>query len=317
MRVLVTGAGGFIGHHLINRLKSEGNWVRGVDVKHPEFSDSAADEYCIADLRSPESCVRAAEGVDDVYQLAADMGGVGYISTNRAHLARNNILIDSNMLEAARAVCVRRYLYTSSACVYPQSLQTSADVTPLRESDALPAEPDQAYGWEKLFAERLTTFYHEEFGLDIRVVRLHNIYGPLGSYEDGREKAPAALCRKVALAQDGDRIEVWGNGRQTRSFCYIDDCIEGLRRIMESGFTEPLNLGTSELVTIDMLAQTVCRAAGKRLTLRHDLTKPQGVMGRNSDNTLLVQTIDWQPTITLCEGISPTYQWIAAQMDGR
>ena len=317
MRVLVTGAAGFIGNYLVNRLRSEGHWVRGVDMKKPEFSASASDEFIIADLRNYESCVEATEGVEDVYHLAADMGGVEYISTNHAHVARNNVLIDSNMLEAARLSCVRRYLYTSSACVYPQSLQLKAKVSPLRESDALPADPDQGYGWEKLFAERLTTYYHREFGLDIRIVRLHNIYGPLGSFDDGREKAPAALCRKVSLAHDGDPIEVWGNGGQTRSFCYIDDCIEGIRRIMDSGFTEPLNLGTDELVTIDALAKTVCRVAGKRLTLRHDLSKPQGVMGRNSDNTLLREVTGWWPTTTLYEGIDRTYGWIAKQIKSR
>ena len=314
MRILVTGAGGFIGHHLVNRLKTEGHWVRGVDIKSPEFSSSAADEFILADLRDHGNCIKAAAGIEDVYQMAADMGGVEYISTHHAHLMRNNILIDSNMLEASRTSGVLRYFYPSSACVYPRFLQTDADVSPLKETDAYPADPDQGYGWEKLLAERLATYYHEEFDMDIRVVRLHNIYGPLGAYDGGREKAPAALCRKVALIEDGGEIEIWGNGRQTRSFCYIDDCIEGIRRVMESGFTQPLNLGTNELVTIDELTDMVCHVAGKNLRFRHDISKPQGVMGRNSDNTLLRKITGWQPEIRLSEGIAMTYRWISGQV---
>ena len=316
MKVLVTGAGGFIGHHLVNRLKAEGHWVRGADLKKPEFGGSAADEFILADLREYRGSLEAVDGMDDVYQLAADMGGIGYITQRHAHLMRNNILIDSNMLEAAREAGVGRFLYSSSACVYPQSLQTSADVSPLRESDAVPADPDQGYGWEKLLAERLTGYYHEEFRLDVRIVRLHNIYGPLGAYEGGREKAPAALCRKVALAPDGGGIEVWGNGRQTRSFCYIDDCIEGIGRIMDSGHRQPVNLGTEELVTIDELARSVISASGKRVSISHDPTRPQGVAGRNSDNTLLREITGWEPSITLREGIDRTYQWIDEQVKG-
>ena len=209
---------------------------------------------------------------------------------------------------------VRRYLYTSSACVYPSFLQDDEDVTPLREEQAIPADPEKGYGWEKLFAEQLTGYYHEECGLDTRIVRFHNIYGPLGVYEGGREKAPAAICRKVALAAEGDGIEVWGDGEQTRSFCYIDDCIEGLRRIMESGYSGPVNLGTEELITVNQLVDAVCAAAGKRLSRNHDLTKPQGVRGRNSDNTMLNEIIGWQPTITFREGIEPTYRWIAGEL---
>ncbi len=314
MNVVVTGAGGFIGHHLVNRLKAEGHHVRGVDVKRPEFAPSAADEFQIADLRHFESCLRATEGMDDVYQLAADMGGIGYISANHAFLTRNNTLINSHMLEAARLSRVRRYLYTSSACVYPAFLQDGADVTPLRESEAVPADPEKGYGWEKLFAEQLTGYYHEECGLDTRIVRFHNIYGPLGTYDGGREKAPAAICRKVALAPAGGSIEVWGDGLQTRSFCYIDDCIEGLRRIMESGYARPINLGRDELVTVNQLVDAACVAAGKELTRRHDLTKPQGVRGRNSDNSVLADVLGWQPETALREGIGPTYDWIAAEL---
>ena len=314
MNVVVTGAGGFIGHHLVNRLKAEGHFVRGVDLKRPEFAPSAADEFLVADLRHFESCARAAEGMDDVYQLAADMGGIGYISANHALLTRNNTLINSHMLEAARLARVRRYLYTSSACVYPSFLQDGADAAPLREAEAVPADPEKGYGWEKLFAEQLTGYYHEECGLDVRIVRFHNIYGPLGVYDGGREKAPAAICRKVALAPDGGCIEVWGDGLQTRSFCYIEDCIEGIRRIMESGYARPLNLGTDELVTVNDLVDAVCAAAGKDLTRRHDLGRPQGVRGRNSDNSTLADLLGWQPGTALREGIRPTYDWIATEL---
>ena len=310
----MAGAGGFIGHHLVNRLKDEGHWVRGVDLKHPEFAPSAADEFRLLDLREFENCQQATDGMEDVYQLAADMGGIGYISANHALLTRNNTLIDSHMLEAARCAGAKRYLYTSSACVYPSFLQDDADTTPLREAQAIPADPEKGYGWEKLFAEQLATYYHEEFGLSTRIVRFHNIYGPLGTYDGGREKAPAAICRKVALAAQNGSIAVWGDGEQTRSFCYIDDCVEGLRRIMESDCVAPINLGSDEMVTVNELVATVCEAAGKRLRTEHDLTQPQGVRGRNSDNSLLLRTLGWQPQTTLAEGIKVTYDWIAAQV---
>ena len=317
MNIVVAGAGGFIGHHLVKRLKSEGNWIRGVDIKAPDFEASAADEFVIADLRNFESCMQATDAMDDVYQLAADMGGIGYISANHALLTRNNTLINSHMLEAARLSRVKRYLYTSSACVYPGFLQDSEDVTPLREDQAIPADPEKGYGWEKLFAEQLTTYYNQECGLDVRIVRFHNIYGPLGTYDGGKEKAPAAICRKVALAENGGGIEIWGDGEQTRSFCYIDDCVEGLRRIMESGYPKPINLGTDELVTINALVDAVCEAAGKDLRRDHDLTKPQGVRGRNSDNAALNDLLGWQPGILLRQGIKTTYDWIAAEIERR
>ena len=317
IKILVTGAGGFIGHHLVKRLKSEGHWVRGVDLRRPEYEASPADEFLLADLRHFESCVRSADGTDDIYHLAADMGGIGYIATNHASLTRNNTLIDTHMPEAARVCRAARYLYTSSACVYPSFLQGDEEVTPLREGDAVPADPEKGYGWEKLFAEQLATYYHEEYGLDVRIVRFHNIYGPLGAWDGGREKAPAAICRKVARAPDGGGIEVWGDGAQTRSFCYIDDCIEGLRRIMERGDARPINLGTDELVTVDALVDAVCEASDKRLVKHHELTRPQGVRGRNSDNTLLREVIGWQPETSLLDGIRVTYEWIAAEVARR
>lgn len=310
MRILVTGAGGFIGHHLVKRLKAEGHWVRGADLKHPEYEPSPADEFLVGDLRFFESCAQATRGVDDVYQLAADMGGIGYITANHASLTRNNILINSSMLEGARVQGVKRYLYTSSACVYPSFLQKSEDLTPLKESDAIPADPEKGYGWEKLFSEQLTAYYHEDFGIDVRIVRFHNIYGPLGTYDGGKEKAPAAIMRKVAAAADNSVIDVWGDGKQTRSFCYVDDCVEGLLRLMKSGYTQPLNLGTDEIVTIDELVDTVVALSGKHLTKRHDTSKPQGVRGRNSDNSLLQRTLGWEPSITLHQGIAKTYPWI-------
>ena len=313
-RTLVAGAGGFIGSHLVNRLKAEGNWVRGVDLRYPQFSCTTSDEFHVMDLRSFDSCLKAATGVDEVYQLAADMGGIGYISENCAHLTRNNVLINSHMLEAARIVGVDKYLYASSACVYPHSLQDVEDAIPLKEAQAIPADPERGYGWEKLFSEQMTAYYHEEFGLNTNIVRFHNIYGPLGTYEGGKEKAPAAICRKVALAEDGDNIEIWGDGQQTRSFCYIADCIEGMLRIMKSDYVKPINLGTDELVTIDDLVDSVCKVAGKSLLKVYNVTKHQGVRGRNSDNSLLKKLLGWEPQISLCDGIKMTYEWIDTEI---
>lgn len=313
-KVLVTGAGGFIGHHLVTYLASRGYWVRGVDIKEPEFEPSPAHQFEFLDLRHFENCLIAVRGVEHVYHLAADMGGIGYISTNHAEVARNNTLINLNMLEACRIQGVRRFFFSSSACVYPRYLQRDAEVRPLRESDAWPAEPEEGYGLEKLYMEKLCEYYREDFGIETRVARLHNVYGPLGTYDGGREKAPAAICRKVALATEDGEIEIWGDGQQTRSFMYIDDCVEGIYRIMQSDYPRPLNLGTDRLVTIDELVDIVCRVAGKRLRKRYDLSKPQGVRGRNSDNSLIRQVLGWEPQISLEVGLARTYAWIEEEL---
>lgn len=315
-RVVVTGAGGFIGHHLVTFLKDKGYWVRGVDLKYPEYTEVNADDFRLLDLRKAEDAVEAVSNVDHVYALAADMGGMGFISTHHAQILRNNALINLNTIEAARQEGVARYLYSSSACVYPEHLQTDANVVPLKEEDAYPADPQDAYGWEKLVSEILAQYYKSDHGLETRIVRFHNVYGPYGTYDGGREKVPAALCRKVALAEDGGAIEMWGDGEQTRSFCHVDDCVEGIFRIMQSDYAEPINLGTDRMVTINALADIIIGISGKDLSVRH-VDGPEGVRGRNSDNTILREVLGWEPSIDLEEGLVGTYRWIEKQVANR
>jgi GDP-D-mannose 3', 5'-epimerase len=314
-KVLVTGAGGFIGHHLVTFLKQQGYWVRGVDQKEPEYTKSAADEFLLLDLRRWENCLAATRGIEEVYALAADMGGMGFISAHHAEILHNNSLINIHTLDAARENSVKRYLYSSSACVYPEFKQTSADVVPLKEEDAYPAQPQDAYGWEKLVTERLCTHYREDYGIQTRIVRFHNIFGPLGTWDGGREKAPAAMCRKIAIAKasKSDEIEIWGDGEQTRSFCYIDDCVAGLYKLMRSDYPHPLNLGQDRMVTINELADLVANVAGIKVRKKH-IDGPQGVRGRNSDNTRLREILRWQPEISLEEGLARTYRWIETQV---
>jgi nucleoside-diphosphate-sugar epimerase len=299
---------------MVKYLQSRGYWVRAVDIKVPEFEESSADEFQLCDLRRLDECLVATRGVDEVYQLAADMGGIGYISSNHADVARNNVLINAHMLEAAHLNEAERYFFSSSACIYPMYMQTIAEVTPLKEDDAHPADPEEGYGWEKLYAEKLCQYYEEEKGLLTRVARFHNIYGPLGTYEGGREKAPAAICRKVASTPTGGAIEVWGDGSQTRSFTYVDDCVEGIYRITQSDHPSPLNLGSDELISIDGLVDLVATVAGKQIYKHHDTSKPQGVRGRNSDNSLLREVLRWEPATPLAEGLRHTYAWIEAQL---
>jgi nucleoside-diphosphate-sugar epimerase len=314
-RVLVTGAGGFIGSHLTSYLQNKGYWVRGVDIKLPEFGETTADEFELLDLRRWENCLKATKGIDQVYALAADMGGMGFISCHHAQILHNNSLINIHTLDAARENGVQQYLYTSSACIYPEHLQETENVTPLKEEDAYPAFPQDAYGWEKLVTERLCTHYREDYGMQTHIVRFHNIFGEKGTWTGGREKAPAALSRKIATAKltGNHEIEIWGDGEQTRSFCYIDDCLEGIHRLMNSDFYEPLNLGQDRMVSINELADIIAGVAGIEITKKH-IDGPQGVRGRNSDNSKLREVLGWEPQVSLEQGFERTYPWIEEQV---
>jgi GDP-D-mannose 3', 5'-epimerase len=313
--VLVAGAGGFIGGHLVRRLKDEGYWVRAVDLKEHEFAKPPADEFILGDLRDQNIVGEVVKNMDEVYQLAADMGGAGYIFTGEhdAAVMHNSATINLNMLEYGRLAGVNKFFYSSSACIYPEYNQRDPDNPKCSEDSAYPAAPDSEYGWEKLFSERLYLSYSRNYGIQVRIARFHNIFGPNGTWRGGREKAPAALCRKVAEADRAGEIEIWGDGKQTRSFLYIDECIEGVRRLMESEFSGPVNVGSEEMISIDNLALMISGIAGKNVKLRH-ITGPLGVRGRNSDNRLLSQKLGWAPSRPLSEGLTKTYTWIEAQV---
>jgi len=315
-RTLVCGAGGFIGGHLVNRLKREGHWIRGVDLKYHEFSDLPVDEFVIGDLREQNVCREVLDQpFDEVYQLAADMGGAGYIFTGDqdADVMHNSGIINLNVIHQAQKKGVRKIFYSSSACIYPEYNQLDPDNPKCSEDSAYPAAPDSEYGWEKLFSERLYLSFVRNYGMDVRIARFHNIFGSEGTWQGGKEKAPAAMCRKVAEAPANGEIEIWGDGLQTRSFLYIDECIEAVLRFMESDFTGPVNIGSEEMVTINKLAEIVMEVAGKQLSLKH-IDGPLGVRGRNSDNKLIRAKLNWEPTLPLVEGIRTTYDWISAQV---
>jgi len=315
-KALVCGAGGFIGSHLVKRLKREGLWVRGVDLKYPEFSETQADDFIIGDLRDPQICRSVVDmKFDEVFQLAADMGGAGFVFTgeNDADIMHNSALINLNMLEACFRRNVKRLFYSSSACIYPKFNQEDPDNPNCIEDSAYPAYPDSEYGWEKLFSERLYLAFNRNYGMEVRISRYHNVFGPEGSWNDGREKAPAALCRKVAMTEDEEEIEIWGDGKQTRSFLYIDECLEGTLRLMRSDWTGPVNIGSEEMVTINHLAKMIMKIAGKKLSIKH-ISGPLGVRGRNSDNRLIEKKLVWHPTQPLTEGLKKTYPWIEEQV---
>jgi nucleoside-diphosphate-sugar epimerase len=311
----VNGAGGFIGGHLVKRLKAEGFWVRGVDIKQHEFTRPPADEFIVGDLRDQSFAKPAVEGIDEVYQLAADMGGAGYIFTGEhdAVVMHNSATINLNTLEYGRLAGVKKFFYSSSACIYPEHNQIDPDNPNCSEDSAYPAAPDSEYGWEKLFSERLYMAYMRNYGVEVRIARFHNIFGPEGTWTGGREKAPAAICRKVAEAPEGGEIEIWGDGLQTRSFLYIDECLEGVRRLVDSRWTGPVNLGSDEMVSINQLVAIVMEIAGKRLSIRH-ISGPLGVRGRNSDNRLISEKLRWKPSRPLREGLERTYAWISSQV---
>ncbi len=315
-KALVCGAGGFIGSHLVKRLKSEGYWVRGVDLKHTEFSETAADDFVIGDLRDPVICKKVTDQpFGEVYQLAADMGGAGFVFSgdNDADIMHNSALINLHMIEAAYSAGIGKIFYSSSACIYPEYNQMDPDNPKCSEDSAYPAAPDSEYGWEKLFSERLYLAFNRNHGMTVRIARFHNIFGPEGSWNDGREKAPAAMCRKVAETENGGEMEMWGDGKQTRSFLYTEDCLDAVRRHMDSDFIGPVNIGSEEMVTINGLAETVMDIADKKLTIKH-IEGPLGVRGRNSDNNLIREKLDWEPRYTLRQGLEITYPWIRKQV---
>ncbi len=310
-RVLVTGAGGFIGHHLVTYLKKKGYWVRGVDIKLPEFEASAADEFLQLDLRYFSNALIATQGISEVYALAADMGGMGYISFKHSEILYNNTLINTYTLEASKVNKVSRYFFASSACVYPEYKQLRAKVTPLKEEDAFPADPQDAYGWEKLMTEIMLKYSAESSKTEYRIARFHNIFGPLGTWDGERAKAPASLSRKIAYAKltNTNEIEIWGDGKQTRSFCYVDDCVRGIDMLMHSNYKEPLNIGQDRIVTINELADIIADIAGIKIKKVH-IPGPQGVRGRNSDNSRVTKEIRWKPKVSLERGLESTYKWI-------
>jgi nucleoside-diphosphate-sugar epimerase len=314
-RILVNGAGGFIGGHMVKRLKAEGNWVRAVDLKRHEYTTPPADEFIVGDLCDQRLVAQAVDGIDEIYQFAADMGGAGYIFTGEhdADVMHNSATINLNTLHFGVKAGVKRFFYSSSACIYPAYNQTDPLNPRCSEDSAYPAEPDSEYGWEKLFSERLYMSYMRNYGVVVRVARFHNIFGPEGTWTGGKEKAPAALCRKVAEADDGGEIEIWGDGKQTRSFLYIDECIDGVRLLVESEFTGPVNIGSEEMVSINQLAEMVMQIAGKKLSIKH-ITGPLGVRGRNSDNRLIAEKLGWKPSRSLREGLEKTYRWIQEQV---
>ncbi len=314
-RVLITGSSGFLGHHLARYLKKKGYWIRGADIKEPEYSSLLdVDEFKLLDLRRSQDCLQATESIDHVYTFAANMGGIEYITMVRADIVRDNILINTHLAEACRINKIQKLFFASSACVYPTHHQESSDVVGLKEDSVYPANPDNEYGWEKLFSERLYTSYRLDYGLEVRIARFHNIFGPEGPYDGGREKAPAAVCRKIASSPDGGAIEVWGDGRQTRSFCYVDDCLEGIYRLMMSNYQEPINIGSDRLVTINELFDIVATIADKKIEKKYLPDKPQGVRGRNSDNTLCKEVLGWEPSIPLEDGLKKTYEWVAGML---